>query len=207
MVRPSDRRHTALLTPLFPSPDDQDNASQYSLDDDDMFVKYTQGLAMAYVDFDVRSKEYGLFRFGDYSWSEHGYELLEQFFSGAGPLLDEQFTHTYNLTYSRLKNSEGVDSTPFRNAVWHYVHRLFGIFHDDYNYRQVNVFLNRSIKQFVKKMVCFPETVRHADFINMAYDLDPSEKCHVNILCLEARKQAGLLFGLRALNAYVSGER
>ena len=84
-----------------------------------------------------------------------------------------------------------MDTLPFRRAIWYYVLRLYGICHDDYEYKEVNIYLNRSIKAFVKKTVCYPELINHSDFVHFSPLLMPSEKCHIGLLILEARKQAG----------------
>jgi hypothetical protein len=92
-----------------------------------------------------------------------------------------------------------VDTSPYRNAIWYYVHRIFGICHDDYDYRQVNVYLNRPTKIFIKKVACTPWKVSKNDFEHFDHTLSASEKCHVTLLVAEARKQAGLMYGLRAV--------
>jgi hypothetical protein len=48
---------------------------------------------------------------------------------------------------------ENVDTGPFRRAVWQYVQRIKGILHDDYNYQDINRYLNKFNKAFIKKIV------------------------------------------------------
>lgn len=36
---------------------------------------------------------------------------------------------------------ENVDTTVYRSAVWNYIHALFGIRHDDYDYAKVSAFI------------------------------------------------------------------
>jgi len=74
-----------------------------------------------------------------------------------------------------------VDTAPFRQSVWYYVHRIFGVLHDDYDYSQVNTFMNRHMKAWVKNMVCKPFQVTLAD-TNLGYHLQPQEKCHIALL-------------------------
>lgn len=96
-------------------------------------------------------------------------------------------------------DSTNVDTLPFRRAIWYYVLRLYGICHDDYEYKEVNIFLNRSIKAFVKKTVCYPELIDHSDFVHFSPLLLSSEKVHIGLLILEARKQAEIVYGIRSL--------
>ena len=46
---------------------------------------------------------------------------------------------------------------------------------------------------------CFPETVVEEDFEKFSSSITVGEKCHVNLLILEARKQAELIYGIRAI--------
>jgi sestrin 1/3 len=63
----------------------------------------------------------------------------------------------------------------------------------------VNVYLNRPTKIFIKKVACTPWKVSKNDFEHFDRTLSASEKCHVTLLVAEARKQAGLMYGLRAV--------
>ena len=81
----------------------------------------------------------------------------------------------------------------------HFTNARSSPYHDDYEYKEVNVFLNRSIKAFVKKTVCYPELIDHSDFVHFSPLLLSSEKVHIGLLILEARKQAEIVYGIRSL--------
>lgn len=155
------------------------------------------------VDFDVKSTEYSIFRLQDYSWEEHGVSLISKYLNETAELLDDEFNTIQDLTDYSLFNTkdenESVDTWPFRQAIWYYVLRLHGMSHDDYNYHEVNIYLNKRIKQYIKKVVCYPETVYPADFINMGFTFRPDEKVQINLLATEARKCAEILYALHAL--------
>ena len=71
------------------------------------------------------SSRYRLFRTSEYSWREHGYALANKFYPVSAELIEEEFDHIYNLTYSTFNNeSVDFDTGPFRRAVWYYVLRL-----------------------------------------------------------------------------------
>ncbi|KAG1689768.1 hypothetical protein DVH05_001973 [Phytophthora capsici] len=168
----------------------------------DTLWRFCGGSVIRYADFDVRSEEYEVLHTEDFSWDEHCFSLVKRYFPGeAGQILEDLFNLTNKLTYDYFgaQKEECVDTTPYRDAVWYYVHRIFGICHDDYDYRQVNTYLNRPTKIFLKKVACTPWKVRQEDFAHFDRTLSPSEKCHVILLVAEARKQAGLMYGLRAV--------
>lgn len=102
----------------------------------------------------------------------------------------------------RFSNNIEIDTARFRMAVWHYVHRVQGLFHDDYSYERVNFWLNIRLKAYIKTLVCYPHTVKKSDFQNMGIILTPQEKVHLSLLATEARKQAAVLYGLRTIAQY-----
>lgn len=130
------------------------------------------------------------------------------------PLLDAELQHIRSLTYKKFAETNEIDTTAFREAIWHYSHRvkvfgslrgsgsahtLQGMLDDDYNYAEVNQLLNRPIKSYIKKITCFPQTVTMADFHHLGFGLQPSEKVHVALLATEANKEAAMAYALRAL--------
>eukprot|EP01102_Stenamoeba_stenopodia_P005015 TRINITY_DN15515_c0_g1_i1.p1 TRINITY_DN15515_c0_g1~~TRINITY_DN15515_c0_g1_i1.p1 ORF type:complete len:595 (-),score=85.03 TRINITY_DN15515_c0_g1_i1:166-1950(-) len=160
---------------------------------------------MKHADFDVKSTEYNVLRQQDYNWRDHGYAFIGRFFSEVAPCLDEEFQHIYWMTEHTFHEQQNVDTQPFRQSIWYYVHRLKGIFHDDFNYRDVNVFLNMYLKVYLKKVACAPATVTKFDFKNMGLNLRPDERIHIALLAVEARKQSDLLYGCTALMKYMKG--
>lgn len=58
----------------------------------------------------------------------------------AAPVLDDEFKVAFNLTYNTFGGDQGdtgVDTEPFRTAIWYYIQRLYGICNDHYDYKQV----------------------------------------------------------------------
>jgi len=154
---------------------------------------------LSYAPFDVNSKNYKIFYLHDYSWKEHGFALVNRFYLGVGQLIDQEMDHIYKLTYNSVANTENVDTTPFREAIWYYTLRLMGMWHDDYNYNKLPIFLSEPVKMFVKKIACDPETLTEADFQLKGYSFRLDEKCHIALLTMEAHRQAALLYALLAV--------
>jgi len=75
-----------------------------------------------------------------------------------------------------MGDKNNVDTTSFRRAIWNYIHSLFGIRHDDYDYSVINKLLERPLKAYVKIVTCFPERVMHADYSAFMRDFNHSEK-------------------------------
>ncbi|XP_029369750.1 sestrin-2 [Echeneis naucrates] len=170
----------------------------------DLLLHLVEEPEFRYEDFAPRGEQAPpTMRAQDYSWEDHGYSLVNRLLPDMGQLLDEKFQVVSNLTYHRMAMHEGVDTHTLRKALWNYIHCLYGIRYDDYDYGSVNVLLERSLKVFVKTMACYPEQttvhIYHAFWRHFRH----SEKVHANLIVMEARLQAALLYTLRAITHYM----
>ncbi|XP_030628720.1 sestrin-1 isoform X2 [Chanos chanos] len=157
-----------------------------------------------YKDFSRRGEHVPTFRVQDYSWEDHGYSLVNRLYPDVGQLLDEKFQIAFNLTYNTMAMHQGVDTSMLRRAIWNYIHCMFGIRYDDYDYGEINQLLDRSFKVYIKTMVCSPEKTTKRMYESFWRQFQHSEKVHVNLLLMEARMQAELLYALRALTQYMT---
>jgi sestrin len=69
-----------------------------------------------------------------------------------------------------------VDTTAFRQAIWYYIHCMYGIRHDDYDYAQVNQLLERNLKTYIKTVTCYPERISKNDYEGVMRAFKHSEK-------------------------------
>ncbi|CAD5110731.1 DgyrCDS101 [Dimorphilus gyrociliatus] len=168
--------------------------------------KFIDNPGFAYEDFSQRDRSNNptTFRAQDFSWDEQGFSLTNRLYPDLGQYLDEKFKIATTLTYYTMGNNLDVDTTAFRRAIWNYIHCMFGIRHDDYDYREVNVLLERSLKQYIKTITCYPEKVTRNDFKVFMKDFKQSEKVHVNLMLLEARLQGELLYALNAITRFMT---
>lgn len=169
-------------------------------------ARYLENASFGYSDFANRdeSLKISTFKVQDYSWEEHGFSLINRLYPDIGQMLDDKFGCAINLTYHTLGRVENVDTSAFRMATWNYIHLVFGIYHDDYLYTEVNKLLERSYKKYIKVVACYPERVSIDDYLGFMPDLTHSEKVHINLLFLESRLQAELLYALRAIMKYMT---
>ncbi|XP_054736752.1 sestrin homolog [Anastrepha obliqua] len=167
---------------------------------------YIEDPNFTYQDFARRGAENipSTFRVQDYSWDDHGYSLVNGLYSDVGTLLDQKFRAAYNLTYFTMGGYRNVDTSKFRRAIWNYIQCIYGIRHDDYDYGEVNQLLDRPLKMFIKTACCFPERITTKDYDSILVELQDSEKVHVNLMIMEARNQAELLYALREIMRYMT---
>lgn len=70
---------------------------------------------------------------------------------------------------------------------------------------QVNKLLPIPTKTFLKKVACFPEIITAADFHGFTTTFTADERVHIVMLVCEARRQAELLYALRAVMRHMTG--
>lgn len=138
-----------------------------------------------------------VFRESDFNWQEHCFSFLNRSFPNMGFLMDEKFKCTSELTYRNVGDITNIDTTKFRVATWNFVHLLYVFYHEDYNYAEVEKLLDSPYKNYIKKVACYPERVSFVDF--EFTNFLPSEKVHVNLLVLESRFQAIILYATRSI--------
>ncbi|EDV36681.1 uncharacterized protein Dana_GF13078, isoform A [Drosophila ananassae] len=166
---------------------------------------YVDDAKFIYQDFARRGTEnINTFRIQDYSWEDHGFSLVDGLYNDVGTFLDEKFRAAYNLTYCTMGGIKNVDTSKFRRAIWNYIQCIYGIRHDDYDYGEVNQLLVRPLKMFIKTACCFPERITTKDYDSVLVELQDSEKVHVNLMIMEARNQAELLYALREIMRYMT---
>ncbi|XP_061756222.1 sestrin-3 isoform X1 [Nerophis ophidion] len=149
-----------------------------------------------YQEFTRRDDDhFQVFRVQDYSWEDHGFSLVNRLYSDIGHLLDERFR-----SVSALSSQHSPD---LKRAIWNYIHCVLGIRYDDYDYGEVNQLLQRDLKPYIKALACFPDPTKTSACPLSWVPLKPSERIHVNLLVMEARLQAELLYALRAITQYM----
>ncbi|KAF9987482.1 Sestrin-1 [Modicella reniformis] len=182
--------------------------------------------------FDCRSSRYKVFRVDDFRWEDDASALLSKCLPELSECLEDEYAETLNFTDLSFfdQNTDmhlgGVDTFAFRQAIWHYTLRLCGLLHQEYNYRNFSKYLNSALAGFIRKachgitMVEIPaqegaeftqqpqyylsdmNKIDKNDFDNMGFELRPEERCHINIIVMEACKQAKLMYALRAVDRW-----
>ncbi|KAI4871835.1 hypothetical protein NFI96_016393 [Prochilodus magdalenae] len=171
----------------------------------DSVSRFVQDPDFIYQDFSPRGEQSPpTLRAQDYSWEDHGFSLMNRLYGEMAQLLDEKFQVVCALTYHTMAMHTDVDTSTLRKALWNYIHCIYGIRYDDYDYGEVNQLLERSLKVFVKTVACHPEKTTLRMYSCFWRQFRHSEKVHVNLLLMEARLQAALLYALRAITRYMT---
>lgn len=149
-----------------------------------------------YQEFARRNDDhFQVFRVQDYSWEDHGFSLINRLYSDIGHFLDDRFRSVVTLP--------SLNSPDLRRAIWNYTHCVLGIRYDDYDYGEVNHLLEQNFKLYIKAVACFPGATKASVCPLSWTSLKTSEQIHVNLLIMEARLQAELLYSLRSITQYM----
>lgn len=111
-------------------------------------------------------------------------------------------TSSLYSTFSSIfhQNESSVDTGPLRSAMWYYALKLFGVTKDDYDYSDISTYLTNQNKAYIQKVCYTPQEIRYHDWKNFGLSLRDEEKCHVNLLAVQAKKQATLIYGLSVIS-------
>ncbi|XP_035233265.1 sestrin homolog isoform X2 [Stegodyphus dumicola] len=150
------------------------------------------------------SENDGVFHIQDCTWEDHAYSLLNRYYNEFGTILDEKFKVAYDLTYYTMGHKKNVDTTIFRRAVWNYIHKIYGISHDDYNYEEMDDLLEKGFKSYIETVCFYPHKITKDAHDEIMRAFRHSEKVHVNLMVFEARMQAELLYSLSAIAQYMT---
>ncbi|XP_053469214.1 sestrin-2 [Ictalurus furcatus] len=171
----------------------------------DSVSRFVRDPDFIYQDFSPKGEQAPpTMRAQDYSWEDHGFSLMNRLYGEMAQLLDEKFQVVYALTYHTMAMHTDVDTSTLRKALWNYIHCIYGIRYDDYDYGEVNQLLERNMKVYVKTVACHPEKTTLRMYSTFWRQFRHSEKVHVNLLLMEARLQAALLYALRAITRYMT---
>ncbi|XP_046877053.1 sestrin-3 isoform X2 [Hypomesus transpacificus] len=189
-----ERREERLMQPQTPQQADMEEEEELSCSADPS--RFITDPDFGYQEFARREEDhFQVFRVQDYSWEDHGFSLVNRLYSDIGHLLDDRFR-----SVTTLPSSHGPD---LKRAIWNYIHCMLGIRYDDYDYGEVNHLLARELKLYIKAVACCPDATKSPLCPLPWAMLKPSERIHVNLLIMEARLQAELLYALRAITQYM----
>lgn len=83
-----------------------------------------------------------------------------------------------------MGHKKNVDTTMFRHAVWNYIHRIYGIIHDDYNYVEMEDLLDSGFRSYVETVCFSPQKITQNSYDEIMRAFRHSEKVgHFVLLC------------------------
>lgn len=170
---------------------------------EDMSRFYDPQSQLGPTEFDLSSSEYSVLRLADYNWEDHACSLVGRFVPDLESVLDHNLQEARDAAgddddgFFFSSENGPVDQGPLRDAVWFFILRLYGIYNDGYEYRDVNLLLNKSAKRFLKKVCFVPEQISRDDWQSVGRGLKSQEKVLLALLASHARMYVCLIYAFR----------
>jgi hypothetical protein len=168
-------------------------------DEENHYFDSLTGGRLPYIDFEMSRFRRPVYP-SDFTWRDHGFAIFDRLCPNVADLVADCIQLAATMTFRTFHDEHDIDTAPLRRAIWKYTHRVYGLAYDDYNYREVNVFLLIGLKKYLKKVACVPHSVTQDDFTSIDVSLKPQEVVHVNLLVMEARVEAQLLYVMAAID-------
>ncbi|KAL3316708.1 Sestrin-1 [Cichlidogyrus casuarinus] len=107
------------------------------------------------------------------------------------------------MSYHRVNEVPNVDTSVYRRTIWNTVQSYFGIFHDDFDYERIGIFVTDKQRVFLKRCATRPYEIgvkqERYSYTSLMPVFNASEVVHVMLMMMEARRQACLLYATRAI--------
>lgn len=113
----------------------------------------------------------------------------------------KEIEHIREFTTNHIYyDEERIETKPFLIAVERYIEKVFGIYHEDYNYSIMNTLLDEDIKCFVKYILFTPEKLTEEKIAYLSLPLREIELFHLVLFIVNIRSRISLLYFAAALN-------
>ena len=144
-----------------------------------------------------------LFSSSSFTFQEHVCMGLNRYYAtDFSSLLLSEVEHITGMTTHHIgkwtSTSLALDTSPFRRAIHLFVQRYFGIYRDDFNYRNIGILLSQPLQHFILR-VCEGVAMSKEEWELPGFELTEAEKVHVSLIVMEARRQAELLYAMQAV--------
>ena len=149
----------------------------------------------------------------EFNWRDDGKYILSNYIPNRIHLLNEEINYITNLcieqanpdkkSYSPRDNL--LTSPQILSAVSHYIEKLFGYYHEDYNYSNITKLFgkNSPIKKFIKKVACFPFYITTNDIEELNKTFKHEEIMHLIALVAIIKSRVQLIYLTRAINEVI----
>lgn len=136
----------------------------------------------------------------DFNWEAHAYYFLYEIDENVSQVIKNENEFCRNMTFNKLANIDNVKTEPFRTAIWNYIQKLFGIDRLDYDYKNVNLVLDKKKKEFFKNIACYPE--KNSFNIIKDINLCNIDVIHCILLVVCCKQITQLIFFAKSLLKY-----
>ena len=140
----------------------------------------------------------------EYNWDDSGYYILKNLCPILNDCINKElkFIISLNSNSNDLKTESPLSSIYVQRAIIVYIEKLFGFYHEDYNYKYITKLLtgNIQITKIIKKFVCFPKNVVESDFQEINKIFLHEEIIHIILLIAIVKSRIQLTYYSKIIN-------
>lgn len=161
---------------------------------------------LEYKDFVQKSD--AILHTSSFSWEDHGTMVLARQLPEATECINLEHSHALEFTTHSIGDRYIESTTTVREAIVKYVQRMYGVFHDDYRYEQLNKILPVIHKAYLKKLACYPERLTRVDYWRMRkYESFSSvDLIHYAHLVAQTKRIVELTWAMKAFTSFYQSE-
>lgn len=141
-----------------------------------------------------------------FSWEDHAMVVLSRQMADAADFIHDEYMHSLEFTTNSIGDRPIESTTTVREAILKYVQRMYGVFHDDYKYDQLNKVLPVIHKAYLKKLACYPDRLTKVDYLRMRKfeGFTSQDLIHYAHLVSQTKRVVELTWAMKALMSYQS---
>ena len=141
--------------------------------------------------------------FLDFNWSDNGSYILQNLYPSGVQSIDEEITYIIELTSNSLGEKPLSCTSQIRRAIIYYIEKLFGYYHEDYNYANINKLLDingNKYTKFIKNFCFYPNRITAKELKEMTKVFKYEEIMHIILLIGEVKARTQLIYVSKAVN-------
>jgi sestrin len=141
-----------------------------------------------------------------FSWEDHAMIVLSRQMAEATDCIHEEHVHSLEYTTNSIGDRPMESTVTVREAIVKYVQRMYGVFHDDYKYDQLNKILPVIHKAYLKKLACYPDRLTKVDYLRMRKfeGFTSLDLIHYAHLVVQTKRVVELTWAMKAFMSYQS---
>jgi hypothetical protein len=163
-------------------------------DKDRYFSRHIHKYCNVYLDFDPHSEEYKSYL--EFNWLDHAYYILRNTYPTGIDSINQEIEYLTTLTTNSLGDEQDskLNTFPIRYSISCYIEKIFGYYHEDYDYSNVNRLLVVEYKKFIKNVACHPKKLKPDCFKRMNLAFNNEEILHIILLVTIIKERTQLTY-------------
>lgn len=170
----------------------------------DITKKYMFDLIIDYTDFNQHSDEY--LSEEDFNWKTNAKNFFYDYAGKEMDYLNKELNVLENIN-SEVTTGKKINVYKARTGIEKYLSLIYGIKDDDYDYHFINQTLNVEIKRIIKKVACYPETIKEQELASCLEVITEKELVYLIFIVTSIKQKISLTYFAKAFDDFTCNGR